>query len=132
MIPSAPDPGRPRGTTLRAGQLGGAGVMTHHFKSSATGASGAMTLDRAAPSAVATAPVVTATIPVGSESDAVAVSPLTGDVYVTDLNDGTVSVISGQTNTVIATIPVGTSPDGVAVSPLAGDVYVTNINDGTV
>lgn len=69
--------------------------MTHHRRSAATGASGAMTLDRAAPSAVAAAPVVTATIPVGSESDAVAVSLLTGDVYVTSFNDGTVSVISG-------------------------------------
>ena len=86
--------------------------MTLDHRSGASGASGAMTLDRAAPSAAAAAPIVTAGIPVGSESDAVAVSPLTGDVYITNFNDGTVSVISGQTNTVTAAIPVGTSPDG--------------------
>ena len=106
--------------------------MTHHHRSGVAGASGAVTLDRAGPSEVAAAPVVTATIPVGSESDAVAVSPLTGDVYVTNINDGTVSVIGGQTNTVIATILVGNGPVGVAVSPLTGDVYVANVGDGTV
>jgi len=106
--------------------------MTQHYKSGAIAASGATTLDRAAPSVVATAPEVIATIPVGSESDAVAVSPLTGDVYVTNINDGTVSVISGRTNTVIATILVGNGPVGVAVSPLTGAVYVTNVGDGTV
>jgi YVTN family beta-propeller protein len=106
--------------------------MTHPRRSGTTGASGAMTLDRAAPSAVAAAPMLTAIIPVGSKSDAVAVSPLTGDVYVTNINDGTVSVISGRTNTVIATIPVDTSPDVVAVSPLTGAVYAANVGDGTV
>ena len=62
----------------------------------------------------------------------VAVNPLTGDVYVANFNDRTVSVISGRTSTVTATIPVGTSPYGVAVSLLTGDVYVTNFSDGTV
>jgi DNA-binding beta-propeller fold protein YncE len=36
---------------------------------------------------------VTSTIPAGGEPDAVAVSPLTGKVYVTSYLDGTVSVI---------------------------------------
>ena len=53
---------------------------------------------------------VTATIPVGNPQG-MAVNPLTGDVYVTNFNDGTVSVISGQTSTVTATIPVGSLPD---------------------
>ena len=43
-----------------------------------------MILDRAAPTAVAVAPMVIATIPVGSESDSVAANPLTGSVYVTN------------------------------------------------
>ena len=81
--------------------------MTHHHRRGATGAGGAMTLDRAAPTAAAAAPMITATISVGSESDAVAANPLTGAVYVTSQLDNTVSVISGLTNTVTATIPVG-------------------------
>jgi YVTN family beta-propeller protein len=105
--------------------------MAHHHKSGATAASGAMTLDRAGPAAVAAAPMITATISVGGESDAVAANPLTGFVYVTSQLDNTVSVISGQTNMVTATIPVG-NPQGMAVSPLSGDLYVTNFNDGTV
>ena len=85
--------------------------MTHHHESGATGASGAMTLDRAEPTAATAAPMVTATISIGSESDAVAVNPLTGDVYVTSQLDNTVSVISGQTHTVRATIGVDNRKD---------------------
>ena len=105
--------------------------MTDHQRRGGTGASGAMILDRATPTAAPTAPMVTATIPVGGESDSVAANPLTGSVYVTNQFDNTVSVISGQTNTVTATIPVG-NPQGMAVNALTGDVYVTNFNDGTV
>ena len=105
--------------------------MRHHHRRDATGASGAMTLERTAPTAATAAPIITATISVGSESDAVAACPLTGFVYVTSQLDNTVSVISGQTNTVTATIPVG-NPQGMAVNPLTGGVYVTNFNDGTM
>ena len=61
-----------------------------------------------------------------------AVNPLTGDVYVTNFSDGTVSVISGGTGTVTATIPVGSGPVGVAVNPLTGAVYTANVGDDTV
>src|SRR6202040_1441557 len=111
--------------------LGGAGVMTDHQRSGATGATGTMTLDRAAPTAAVAAPTVTATIAVGSESDAIAASPLTGSVYVASQWANTVSVISGQTNTVTGTIPIA-NPQGMAASPRTGDVYVTNFNEGTV
>ena len=57
---------------------------------------------------------------------------VTDTVYVTNLSDGTVSVISAQTNTVTATIPVGGHPGAVAVNPLAGTVYVTNAYGNTV
>ena len=53
-------------------------------------------------------------------------------VYVTNIKNGTVSVISGRTNAVTATIRVGNGPVGVAVSPLTGAIYVTNIGDVTV
>ena len=58
--------------------------------------------------------------------------PAAGTVYVTNVSDGTVSVINEATNAVTATIPVGYGPYGVAVDPAAGTVYVTNDGDGTV
>jgi hypothetical protein len=72
--------------------------MTRHHRSGASGASSAIALDRSAPSSAVGAPMVTVAIPVGSASGAVAVSPLTGvvyAVYVANVGDGTVSVISG-------------------------------------
>jgi YVTN family beta-propeller protein len=76
--------------------------------------------------------MVTAIIPVGNGPVGVAVNPSTGAVYVTNIKDGTVSVISGQTNTVTATIRVGNGPAGVTVNPLTGAVYTANIGDDTV
>ncbi len=62
---------------------------------------------------------------------AVAVSAVSGDVYVTNFAvtssaKGTVTVISGRTNKVIGTIPVGIDPSQAVISPKTGDVYVTN------
>jgi DNA-binding beta-propeller fold protein YncE len=57
-----------------------------------------------------------------------AVSPVTGDVYVTwyhGRNAGGVTVISGRTNKIIATLPFR-SPDSGVVSPVNGDFYLTN------
>jgi YVTN family beta-propeller protein len=62
----------------------------------------------------------------------VAVNPPTGDVYVTNIKNGTVSVISRLTNAVTATIPVGDGPVAVAVNPLTGAIYTANIGDNTV
>ncbi len=70
--------------------------------------------------------LVTDTIPVGSGSIGVAVSPDGSRVYVTNLNSNTVSVIDTATGQVTDTIPVGISPEGVAVSPDGSRVYVTN------
>jgi YVTN family beta-propeller protein len=67
--------------------------------------------------------------------DLVAVSPVTGDVYVSSLNSrfpakpsdkGSVTVISGRTNKVIATIPVASEPGQAVISPKTGDVYVSS------
>jgi hypothetical protein len=69
--------------------------MMHHHRRGATGTSGAMTLDQDAPTAAAAAPMVTATIPVGSGPVGVAVNLLTGAVYTANIGDDTVSVISG-------------------------------------
>ncbi len=83
---------------------------------------------------------VTNTIPVGSQIDALAVSPNGATVYVVDDNaqaaaaagyagtaaDGWVSVINTATNTATATIPVGVLPDAVTISPNGSQVYVGN------
>ena len=63
---------------------------------------------------------VTATIPVGSEPDGVAVDPAAGTVYVTNYGDGTVSVIDAATRAVTATIPVGPSRTGWRWTPPPG------------
>ena len=52
--------------------------------------------------------------------------------YVTNLENGTVSVIDAATQTVVATIPVGNGPIGVAVTPDGTHAYVVNLEDGTV
>jgi YVTN family beta-propeller protein len=52
---------------------------------------------------------------------------------VADQNEGTVTVISGQTNTVIGSpIPVGNAPLGIALDSTNGYLYVTNSGDGTL
>ncbi|WP_072465053.1 YncE family protein, partial [Mycobacterium tuberculosis] len=61
----------------------------------------------------------------------VAVSPVTGLVFVTNFDSNTVSVIDPNTNTVTGSIPVGTGAYGVAVNP-GGNIYVTNQFSNTV
>ncbi|ORV46403.1 YncE family protein [Mycobacterium conspicuum] len=64
-----------------------------------------------------------------------AVSPITGDIYVTNSGSDTVSVIDPHTNQVISTINVGNTPTGVAVSPAgpeAGDIYVVNTGNSII
>jgi YVTN family beta-propeller protein len=86
----------------------------------------------AVPASAAGGYTVTATIPVGSYPDGVAVDPAAGTVYVPNSLYDTVSAIDEATNTVTAAIAVGAEPYGVAVDPVAGTVYVTNSGDGTV
>ena len=62
--------------------------------------------------------LTTITDPNWANPQSVAVSPTganAGDVYVTNVGNGTVSVINPATNTVIATITVSNGPTGVAV-----------------
>ena len=53
-------------------------------------------------------------------------------LYVPNSNDGTVSVIDANTNSVVNTINVGNNPRGVSVSPDGNFVYVANQFDDTV
>ncbi|MGE7439645.1 YncE family protein, partial [Kitasatospora sp. NPDC001175] len=75
---------------------------------------------------------VTATITVGTNPFAVAVSPDGTTAYVTNEGSNNVSVINTTTNTVTATITVGTNPNGVAVSPGGTTAYITNFSSNDV
>jgi YVTN family beta-propeller protein len=75
---------------------------------------------------------VTATISVGRFPVGVAVNPRTDTTYVANANSGTVSVISGRTNSVTATVRVGRSANGVATNPTTKRIYVTNAASKTV
>ena len=76
---------------------------------------------------------VTATIPVGSGRQGVAVTPDGSKVYVANTNSpGTVSVIDTATNTVTATVPVRFTPANVAVTPDGSAVYVSNVDNQNV
>ena len=111
---------------------------TTHFHSNSSGIpSGIGTQVLGAPgyyswSMLAPAPSVTATLPVGSEPELVAVTPNGAYAYVANWGSGTISVISTATNTVTSTIPVGSQPVGVAVTPNDAYAYVTNYGSGTV
>jgi YVTN family beta-propeller protein len=72
------------------------------------------------------------TIPV-TDHFGVAVTPDGSEVYVTNLQDNTVSVVATATDTVVGfPIPVGSGPYGVAVTPDGSKVYVVNSGDNTV
>ena len=75
---------------------------------------------------------ITATIPVGTQPSGIAVNPRTNTIYVANRVDGTVSVISGRTNTVVATIPVSPQPNAVAVNPQTNTIYVTGQQNGAL
>jgi YVTN family beta-propeller protein len=72
------------------------------------------------------------TIPVGIGPNGIAFDSANGNLYVTNSEDNTVSVISGQTNAVIGTIPVGKDPTGIAFDSANANLYVTNSEDNTV
>src|SRR5207249_3903143 len=92
----------------------------------------AVVLSLATPAAATGASSSVTTVPVGAGPVAVATNPFTDTVYVGNINDNTVSVIKGRTNTVTTTIPVGNRPGSVAVNPLTNTIYVTNDDFNTV
>jgi YVTN family beta-propeller protein len=77
-------------------------------------------------------PIVSETIPVGSNPFGVAYDNLTGDIFVANSGSDNVSVLSGNFSAPIATISVGTSPTGVTFDPVNGDIYVANNGSANV
>jgi YVTN family beta-propeller protein len=79
---------------------------------------------------VAHADSVIATIPVRNGPIGIAFDAANSNLYVTNEGDNSVSVISGQTNTVIGTpIHVGNLPSGIAFDFYNGGLYVANFPD---
>jgi YVTN family beta-propeller protein len=71
-------------------------------------------------------------LPAGSAPFGIAFNPNNGNMYTTNFNSDSVSVINPSTNTVISTIPVGSAPFGIAFNPNNGNMYVTNAGNNTV
>jgi YVTN family beta-propeller protein len=71
-------------------------------------------------------------LPAGSAPFGIAFNPNNGNMYMTNFNSDSVSVINPSTNTVISTIPVGSAPFGIAFNPNNGNMYVTNAGNNTV
>ena len=66
---------------------------------------------------------------VGAMPSAVAANPLTGEVYVANYNDGSVTILNGDAPTAIV---VGKHPQAIAIDATKKLVYVANTQDGTV
>ena len=82
---------------------------------------------------IAKADSVIATIPVGGLPLYLALDTINGNLYVPNHEDNTVSVISGQTNSVIGNpIAVRDTPLGIAFDSTNGNLYVANDADNTV
>ena len=69
---------------------------------------------------------VTATIPVGKAPSSGAYDSAKGEIFVTNAQDGTVSVISDGTNSVVDTITVGSYPYGSAYDSSKGEIFVVD------
>ena len=70
-------------------------------------------------------PEITA-IPVGGGPTGIGGDQSSGQLYVANNTDGTVSVIDSETNTVTETITVGGGPNGVVVDSVNAVAYVSN------
>jgi len=72
------------------------------------------------------------TIPVGEGPVYVDIDRTTNTIYVVNQVSNDVTVIDGNTNTVITTIPVGISPSGAVFVEPVNSLYVLNQNSGDI
>lgn len=63
------------------------------------------------------------TIPVGNNPVGIAVNPNTNRIYVSNINNNTISIIDGSTNSVVDTISVN-SPSDVSTNSVTNMIYV--------
>jgi YVTN family beta-propeller protein len=77
--------------------------------------------------------VVGSPISVGTTPRGIVFDSANGNLYVSNLSSGTVSVINGTTNTIIGSqIHVGATPFGIAFDSANGNLYVTKQGSNTV
>jgi YVTN family beta-propeller protein len=69
---------------------------------------------------------VIGSVAVGNEPRGVAVNPFTDNIYVANVQSGSISVLHGHS--VIATVPVDTLPYVVAVNPVTNRIYAAGCN----
>jgi len=79
----------------------------------------------------AEAQYATITVPVGASPGLIAVNQSTGNVYVVNGGDDTVSVINGAGN-VTATVAIGREASAIAVNATTNKIYVANQLDNSV
>jgi len=79
----------------------------------------------------AKAQYVAATITAGTLPHAVAVNPVTNNIYVANSGSSSVTVINGATNAT-STVPAGTTPDDIAINPVTNMIYVVNRDGGNL
>jgi YVTN family beta-propeller protein len=65
-------------------------------------------------------------VPVGAGPVSIGVNTRTGRAYVVNANDGTASVIDGDTDAVVATVAVGSHPYSIAVNSATGLAYISH------
>jgi len=71
-------------------------------------------------------------VPVGNNPRSLGANLPLGEVYVSNLDSNSVSVVSAATSSVIATIPVGTAPAAPVSNDLLRKLYVPSTTDNTV
>jgi YVTN family beta-propeller protein len=78
-------------------------------------------------------PPVQATLTLGNNTQGIAIDPAIAKAFVTNFNDGTVSVIDINTLAVVATVAVGPSPRRIIADAATHRVYIANATTpGTV
>jgi len=75
---------------------------------------------------------IVATVSVGDYPQGVAYDSSKGEVFVSNSQNNTISVISDANNTVIATVDVGAWPRFVAYDSSKGEVFVANSQNNTI
>lgn len=73
----------------------------------------------------------TTTVVTGVAPNAVAVNPLTNEIYAANFSTNNVTVIDGATRT-SASVPVGKGPNSIVVNPTTNKIYVANYQGSSV
>src|SRR3954447_8923784 len=126
LVNTSPRRHRPAGASAAAAAV--LGVILAVRAGACTGPAGgpAGTDDTGSVTGPVTDAVITLRFRVGRDPSDLAVHPVTGDVYVSNTADDTVSIIDETAHRVTDTVDVGHEPYDIAIDPTTGLVYVSN------